>query len=162
MTFLSLRDIDGPYNGLATKIRFIKACYHKTLTDPRLRRFAEQAAGRGTRTQQAQRLFNAIREKFVYTPDPVGVEYTKSPLRHLDDILSGGNAHGDCDDQACFNYAALMSIGLPAKLRVTWYSQKMPQHIYNLVKLDGAWYPFDTTRATGFGQEKPFTKSKDF
>jgi transglutaminase-like putative cysteine protease len=160
--FLSLRSIDGPYNGLGAKVKFIKSCYAKTLTDPRLRRFAEQAAGRGTRLQQAQRLFNTMREVFVYTADPVGVEYTKSPLRHLDDIQSRGRTFGDCDDQACFGYSALMSIGIPAKLRVTWYNKPMPQHIYLIAKLGNSWYPFDTTRASGFGTEKPYTKAKDF
>lgn len=160
--FLSLRDINGPYNGLPRKIQFIKSCYHKTLTDPRLRRFAEQAAGRGTRVQQAQRLFNAIREVFVYTPDPVGVEYTKSPLRHLDDIIGKGRTYGDCDDQACFAYSALMSIGIPAKLRVTWYDKPMPQHIYLVAKLGNSWYPFDTTREKGFGTENPYSRAQDF
>jgi transglutaminase-like putative cysteine protease len=160
--FLSLRNIDGPYNGLDRKVKFIKGCYLKSLTDPRLRRYAEQAAGRGTRVQQAQRLFNAMRESFVYTADPVGVEFTKSPARHLDDILAGGKAYGDCDDQACFGYSALMSIGIPVKLRVTWYDKPMPQHIYLLAKLGDSWYPFDTTRPGGFGTERPYSKAKDF
>lgn len=160
--FLSLRDIDGPYNGLGRKVEFIKKCYTKSLADPRLRRFAEQAAGRGTRLEQAHRLFNAIREVFAYTPDPVGVEYTKSPLRHLDDILTRGRTYGDCDDQACFGYSALMSIGIPVKLRVTWYDKPMPQHIYLIAKLGNSWYPFDTTRAGGFGSEKPYSKVQDF
>ena len=160
--FLSLRDIDGPYNGLGRKIKFIQSCYKKSLSDPRLRRFAEQAAGRGTRKEQAHRLFNAMREVFVYTADHVGVEYTKSPMRHLDDILSRGKSYGDCDDQACFAYAALMSIGIPAKLRVTWYGQAMPQHIYLIAKNGNSWYPFDTTRSDGFGTERPYTKVIDF
>jgi transglutaminase-like putative cysteine protease len=160
--FLSLRDINGPYNGLDAKVKFIKSCYMKSLSDPRLRRFAEQAAGRGTRLQQAKRLFNTMREVFVYTADPVGVEYTKSPTRHLDDILSRGKSFGDCDDQACFAYAALMSIGIPTKLRVTWYGKAMPQHIYLIAKDGNSWYPFDTTRADGFGTERPYTKAKDF
>lgn len=162
MTFLRSRELSGPNNGLDEKIKFIKGCFQKSLTDTRVRRFAEQAAGRGTRLQQAQALYNEIKARMIYTPDPVGVEYTKSPSRHLDDILSRGKTYGDCDDQSCVAYTMLMSIGIPAKLRVTWYDKLQPQHIYTIANLGGQWYPFDTTRKAGFGTEHPYKKAVDF
>lgn len=159
---MKFRDLSGPYNGLEAKILFIKNCFRKSLTDTRVRRYAEETAGRGTREVQAKRLFLKIREVMVYTPDPVGVEMTKSPSRHLDEILGRGKSYGDCDDQACLAYTLLMSIGIPAKLRVVWYNKAMPQHIYVIANLNGKWQPFDTTRALGFGQEPQYTKAVDY
>lgn len=159
---LSMGRAEGKYNGLGTKIRFIKKCYTNSLLDSRVRRMAEQAAGRGTRREQARALFDFIREKLTYTRDPVGVEMTKSPSVMVEQISDRGVSYGDCDDHACLSYAMLNSIGIPAKLRVAWYQKPMPQHIYAIVQLDGVWYPFDTTRASGFESEPPYTKAMEF
>ena len=159
---IKVRELSGAYNGLAQKIKFIKSCYQSSLLDPRVRRFAEQAAGRGDRLTQVKNLYDALKARLVYTPDPVGIEYTKSPSRHLDDILSTKVSYGDCDDHACVAYSMLQMIGIPAKLRVTWYDKSMPQHIYTMAQVSGKWYPFDTTKRSGFGKEAPYSKARDF
>lgn len=159
---LAIKRIDGAYNGLASKIRFIRDCYRKSLTDPRVRSLAEQAAGRGTRPVQAKNLFLWIRKHLAYTRDPIGVEMTKSPSVLVDQISSRGQAYGDCDDHSCLGYSMLKSIGIPVKLRVAWYEKSMPQHIYLLAQLGDRWYPFDTTRAKGFGEEPKPSKVLDF
>jgi len=153
---------EGAYNGLPTKIRFIKSSYRTSLLDSRVRQMAEQAAGRGSRREQAKALFDFIREKLIYTRDPVGVEMTKTPSVMVEQINDRGVSYGDCDDHSALGYAMLNSIGIPSKLRVAWYGKTMPQHIYAIVELDGRWYPFDTTRAGGFGEEPSYTKVMDF
>ena len=160
---MHLRAISGPFNGLDKKLAFITSCYLKSLTDPRVRTFAEQAGGAGSRAQQARGLFNTVRNTVKYMRDPVGVEMTKTPSVMLDEIAARGHTMGDCDDQACFMLTLLKSIGIPAKARVTWYGkQPMPQHIYTVAFLDGKWTPLDTTRAQGFGEEVPYARKQDF
>jgi hypothetical protein len=164
---LDLRGITGPYNGLEAKIKFIKDCYRKSLTDPRVRRYAEQWAGRGDRRTQASNLYTALQHLLVYLPDPVGVEMTKSPSVMLDQMEGSYNhtIQGDCDDMSCLGYAMLMSIGMPTRLRVTWYGKSsMPQHIYLITfpTGSGAPVPFDLTRRDKFGSEIPYTRKMDF
>jgi transglutaminase-like putative cysteine protease len=160
---MTRQTLNGAYNGLATKVRFIKDCYHKSLTDQRVRSFAEVAGGAGPRASQARGVFAQVREKVKYMRDPVGMEFTKSPSVMLDEIAMRGYTVGDCDDQACFMHTLLNSIGIPTKLRVTWYGKvPMPQHIYVVSLLDGKWVPIDTTRAEGFGQEVPYARKQDF
>jgi transglutaminase-like putative cysteine protease len=161
MTF-QIKRIDGSYNGLASKIRFIKNCYRTSLEEPLVRRRAEEAAGRGERAVQAKNLFDWIRAHLAYTRDPIGVEMTKSPAVMVQQITSKGQAYGDCDDHACLGYAMLKSIGIPVKLRVAWYNKAMPQHIYLLAQFKDRWYPFDTTRKQGFGEEPKPAKVLDF
>jgi len=163
---LELRGISGPYNGLPTKIKFIKDCYRKSLMDPRVRRLAEEWAGRGTRTEQTRNLYNALQHVLVYMPDPVGVEMTKSPSVMLDQMEGSysNTIKGDCDDMSCLGYAMLMSLGIPARLRVAWYKgSSMPRHIYLIAFPQGGTpVPFDLTARGKFGVEHPYTKVMDF
>ena len=163
---LELRGISGPYNGLAAKIKFIKDCYRKSLLDPRVRRYAEEWAGRGSRLLQTSHLFAALQHALVYLPDPVGVEMTKSPSVMLDQMQGSYSqtVKGDCDDMACLGYAMLMSIGIPARLRVAWYhGSPLPRHIYLIAFPDGKRpVPFDLTRRGKFGSEHPYEKVQDF
>lgn len=163
---LELRGIEGPYNGLPAKIKFIKDCYRKSLTDPRVRRLAEEWAGRGTRLVQTRNLYNALQHILVYMPDPVGVEMTKSPSVMLDQMQGSYSStiKGDCDDMACLGYAMLSSIGIPAKMRVAWYpGSALPKHIYLVAYPSGADpVAFDLTNKRGFGNEHPYSKVMDF
>jgi len=163
---LSLRGISGPYNGLATKIQFIKDCYRKSLLDPRIRSRAEEWAGKGSRLKQTSNLYSALKHGLVYMSDPVGVEMTKSPSVMMDQMESSYShtAKGDCDDMACMAYSMLNSIGVPAKLRVAWYKGiSQPQHIYVMAYPGGQEVAFDLTSKRGFAYEhKPYDKVKDF
>lgn len=162
---LTLRGIDGPYNGLAKKVNFIKGCYMKSLRDPRVRRFAEEAAGVGAREQQIKNLFAALKKIMVYLPDPVGVEFTKSPSAMLDQWSSSSTQtiKGDCDDMSCMAYSMLKSIGIPTSLRVTWYGDsKMPKHIYVVAHPQSGDIPFDLASKHPVGYEHPYTRKLDF
>jgi transglutaminase-like putative cysteine protease len=160
---MNLRSISGPYNGLREKIDFIRRCYPRSITDPAVRRFAEVAAGRGTRMEQVKNLYESIRTKVNYLPDPVGVEMTKSPSVMLKEIAERGSTSGDCDDQAALSFTLLKAIGIPAKLRVVWFKKiPMPQHIYALAQVEGSWVAFDTTTRRGFGAQPDFSKKEDF
>lgn len=165
---LSLRGISGPYNGLGVKIKFIKDCYRKSLTDPRIRRRAEEWAGRGSRLAQTRNLFEAMKAGTVYMSDPVGVEMTKSPSVMMDQMEQNYShtVKGDCDDLSCFAYAMLNSIGIPAKLRVVWFSgNALPSHIYVVAFPPGgpaSGVPFDLASKRGFGYEHAYTRKMDF
>lgn len=161
---LKMHMLSGPYNGLEAKIRFIFRSYPKALLDPRLRKVTEGLAGKGTRYEQAGNLYDGLKESVLYMADPVGVEMTKSPSRMLDDLQRGGHLIGDCDDLASFAYTALMSIGVPAGLRVVWKGNKpMPCHIYAFAILNGVRVPFDlASKSKGFGEETDYTRREDY
>ena len=159
-----LQTLAGAFNGLEQKIRFIKHGYQKALVDPLARRFVEITAGRGTREEQARAIYNAVRSRLNYLPDPVGVELTKTPSVILAEMdTRGGSTSGDCDDHASLNYSLLQLAGIPAKLRVIWYGPgSNPKHIYAIAFLAGRWVPFDTTRKAGFATEAPYRQAMDF
>lgn len=162
---LELRGIEGPYNGLDAKIKFIRDCYRKSLLDPRIRGRAEEWAGRGTRLVQTRNLYEALKHGLVYLPDPVGVEMTKSPSVMMDQMTNSYSqtAKGDCDDMACMAFAMLKSIGIPAVLRVAWYpGSQLPRHIYVVAYPKGQEVAFDLTNKQGFGFEHPYSRKKDY
>ena len=161
MLSLKTSNLSGSYNGLGRKILFARQVKQEATFHPEVRAFAEAAAGKGDRKTQAARIFNIVRDGVNYVPDPVGIEQTKAPWVMLEEIRERGYAAGDCDDQATLSYVLLNSIGIPAKLRVTWTGRPDPQHIYVIARLDSTWAAFDTTRSF-MGQESPYTKVKDF
>lgn len=156
-----LTPLSGAFNGLAQKIRFARTKAEEALSRPAVRSFAEAAAGRGTRYEQAQRMFYTLRSVVNYVADPVGAEFIKAPWVMVEEIRERGFAAGDCDDQATLAYTLLRSIGIPSKLRVGWYGSSMPGHIYAVAQLNGQWVAFDTTNSV-FGREKPNTHAEDF
>lgn len=161
MLKLRSQSLAGPYNGLAKKIAFARRAKFAASLYPEVRQFAEGAAGKGERRLQAGRLFRVIKESVNYVGDPIGVEQTKAPWVLLAEIEARGFAAGDCDDQATLAYVLLDSIGIPARLRVAWYGNEDPQHIYAIARLNGEWTAFDTTRDF-MGYEIRYTRVKDF
>jgi hypothetical protein len=171
---LRFTPLAGPYNGLDKKIAFIKECYSKSLSDPRVRSYAEITAGKGPILAQAGALFRNLVAHFTYMSDPlgfhhkgrgVGLEYTKSPTTMMDQFSTRKTFVGDCDDAACLSYAFLQSIGIPTLIRVTWYKDnpRMPKHIYVVPVISGVEYPFDITRKVPqFGSEAPYLRKVDF
>jgi hypothetical protein len=160
---LNLRQLNGEYNGLEEKVKFIFSCYPKSLQDTRIRRVVEMLAGRGSREQQVENLYNRLKAVVGYIPDPVGVEYTKSPSIMLDEIERRGYTAGDCDDLSCLGYTALMTMGVSAGVRVIWRGGAMPAHIYTLAVLYGHPYPFDLAgKSLSFGEEGSNTGRRDF
>jgi hypothetical protein len=134
---------------------------------PEVRTFAENAAGKGSRKDQALRLFSVLKEVVHYYGDPlvagdsIGVERMKAPWLMVEEVKSRGFAAGDCDDSATLAYCLLKSIGIQSALRVAWYGRENPQHIYAMALINGAWTAFDVV-APYMGFEKPATKYEDF
>jgi len=161
---LQSRVLNGPFNGLQKKVEFIKRAYFGSLADPRIRGFVEQNTGKGNRAEQGARLFLACKRVLNYLPDPVGVEYTKTPSKMMDEIKYRGYAQGDCDDQSCFVYSCFMTAGIPCKVRVTWYDgSEMPGHIYCVGNIGGQAVPLDTAKIrAAFGIEAPYDRKEDF
>jgi transglutaminase-like putative cysteine protease len=158
-----LQNLTGRFNGLDSKIKFIKGCYTKSFFEPIVRRTAEVWAGRGSRLEQVASLYRNIKASVAYLPDPVGVEMTKSPAVILREVEARGQSAGDCDDHACLGYTMLKSIGIPASIRVAWFDTIMPQHIYIRAFVSDRWLAFDTTNKKGIGMESPdISKVEDF
>jgi transglutaminase-like putative cysteine protease len=166
------KEAPGSYNGLVQKIQTIQDYYKRTVFGfPEVREWAESQAGRGSRAQQAQAVFSAVKAKVNYVGDPqsfeqsgdtIHVELIKSPWTMIDEIDNRGFSAGDCDDQASLNYTLLKLIGVPAAVRVAWYGdEEMPKHIYALAGINGIWTPFDTC-APRLGDEKETSQHADF
>lgn len=162
------KEAPGEFGGLVEKIKTIRKYYRDTVaahTD--VRTWAEAAAGRGQRYDQAVALFHEVKSKVNYVGDPDSavrgpdidtIELIKSPWTMVDEIESRGFSAGDCDDQASLNYTLLKSIGFPAFLRVIWLGNNdMPSHIYAMAQIDGEDIAFDTC-APDIGVQRPDIK----
>lgn len=169
---VGLKALPGPYNGLATKIQYIRDCYRDALLGhPEVRAYAEAIAGAAPKLNQIKAMFEALKKAYFYAGDPegfvfnketVGVELMKAPWEMVNAIRSSGHSSGDCDDQATLNYTLLKIMGIPAVVRVVWYSGSMPGHIYLLAALnEDTWVPFDTT-SPSLGYERPYLHAEDF
>ncbi len=79
-----------------------------------------------------------------YLKDPHGTEMIHSPIVALDQIESGVQFQGDCDDLTVLTLSLLKSIGYPVALRIAAYKpDKTFQHVYGLVNIFGEWIPIE-------------------
>jgi len=164
----NLRSLNGSFGGLAEKVKFARRVYRESFAHPEVRSFAENAAGQGSRLEQARRLFSTLKNTVRYYGDPIaegsslGVEMMKAPWIMVQEIKDRGFAAGDCDDQATLSYALLKSIGIPAALRVVWFNgAQNPKHIYSMANISGQWTAFDTV-SKYMGFERAASHYEDF
>lgn len=119
---------------------------------PRLRAWATQVldkagVSRGTRRQKAKAILEAYRAKVPYIADPVMGEFIAHPDQTL--CLDEGGlciVGADCDDSAVTLAAAMMSIGIPAKIVGSSHRPPVdvPTHVYMAFEDDlGEWVRMD-------------------
>jgi transglutaminase-like putative cysteine protease len=131
---------------------------------PRLRAWATQVldkagVSRGTRRQKAKAILDAYRAKVPYIADPVMGEFIAHPDQTL--CLDEGGlciVGGDCDDAATTIAAALMSIGIPAKIVGSSHRSPadVPTHVYMAFEDDlGEWVRMDGTTRLPVGKSPP-------
>jgi transglutaminase-like putative cysteine protease len=108
-------------------------------------------------------LFDEVRKRVRYTPDPVRRDTFVAPNRTLFTHMGG-----DCDDSCAALGALLESVGFPTRIRVvqtTGYSEF--NHVYLQVQLTatGQWMTLDPSQDHPAGWEVPahaIIKKQDF
>jgi transglutaminase-like putative cysteine protease len=136
----------------------------KARMSPRLRAWAMQAlaaagVSTGGRRQKAQAILDAFRKKVPFIPDPVMGEFMATPNQTLC-LDEGGLCFmgGDCDDHAIGLAAALMSIGIPAKIVGSSHHEPydVPSHVFIAFEDDlGKWVRMDGTTQHPVGRVPP-------
>ena len=91
---------------------------------------AKELKGKNT-YETSENIFNYIIANVEYVPDPMGVQWIKTPAR----LLADGK--GDCKSMAIFTASCLRCLGIDAHFRfVSFNKNKIPTHVY-IVTLDG-------------------------
>lgn len=72
---------------------------------------AEEATEHPLLTSPAQALFDWMRRRIEFRPDPRGTEYLRHPDRIIQEIVRSGRAEADCDDQTMLSAAMLRELG---------------------------------------------------
>jgi transglutaminase-like putative cysteine protease len=87
-----------------------------------------------------------VRDRFLYTPDPLGLELLTDPTTHAQAVLRRGLTFGDCDDAAAFVAALGKAGGIPAKLVAVAYRPTAPlSHVYATLRTPRGWAIVDPT-----------------
>jgi transglutaminase-like putative cysteine protease len=136
----------------------------KARMSPRLRAWVTQELAKcgvstGGRREKAQCILNAFRKKVPYVADPVMGEFMATPDQVL--CLDEGGlcvVGGDCDEHSITLAAAMMSIGIPAKIVGSSHKEPydVPSHVFIAFEDDlGTWVRMDGTTKHPIGQAPP-------
>ncbi len=102
--------------------------------------------------QEAEAVYNFVRDNVRYTKDPLGFEYIQTPVVLLQSIGQYRNSRGerpvgDCDDMTVLSLSLLKSIGFQVAIKVVSFTpNKKYGHVYGLVKIGYDWVPVDCVR----------------
>lgn len=146
----ALADIPSGEAGTDATVQRIGELVNEALQRPDLRLLALQILDRAgvpnKNTKAAARaLFDYVRRRIRYVPDPIDVETVQAP-----EVTLNLRA-GDCDDHTALVAALAASIGIPARYRVVGNRPDRFVHIWPELNIGGAWTPADTTQARSFG-----------
>lgn len=139
----------------------------KARMSPRLRAWTTQqlhnaGVSTGGRREKAQAILDAFRKKVPYIADPVMGEFIATPDQTL--CLDEGGlcfVGGDCDDQSVGLAAAMMSIGIPARIVGSSHRDPydVPTHVYMAFEDElGNWVPMDGTTKLPVGRVPPHAR----
>ena len=106
---------------------------------------------------EVEAIYKFVKDRVRFTRDPQGLEYVQTPQHLLEKIHENGIANGDCDDKTVLGLSLLRNIGHKVGIKITSYRPDGKYtHVYGIVKVDGRWVPFDTTRPDRYlGWEAP-------
>lgn len=112
-------------------------------------------------TEQGLRaLFNLVDDRFRYEEDPAGSQWVQTPSYLWE------NGVGDCKSYTVFISSVLQNMGLSHLIRYVGYGTSQYRHVYPVALLNGKEIALDVVwkkqEGGRFGQEKPFSKKKDF
>lgn len=152
----SLRSFRVPYPGLDSTLDVIRELVLQWRGDQKLRNLALKATrsvpDKRNSRQLAQALYRWITKHVEFIKDQFGIERLQSP----DVTIQLGS--GDCDDHAILSAAMLLSVGIPARLRVVALDPMRPEvfnHIFTEYFDGQRWQSFDTTLNTFAGYRIP-------
>lgn len=91
--------------------------------------------------------------RWVFHPDPLGVELVRAPGIHLDAIERDGEARGDCDDAATLAAAATLAQNIPTRFVVVAWERGDFSHVFTEAYDTGLgrWVEIDPTRPAQLG-----------
>lgn len=128
----------------AGKVQLLAALASYDAADGRVRRIAEQVAGRGNALAQLRRLLAFVQRSVRFQWEPV--ETFQHTLRTLE------LGYGDCDDSARAVGALAASIGYRVGLGTLSDPQGYPVHVAAMVEIGGTWLWLETTMAAYLGE----------
>ncbi len=107
-----------------------------------------------------KQLFDFVHASFTYVEDPAGSQWVQTPA------YLWQSKRGDCKSYTVFISSILQNIRVPHLIRYVAYGTSQYRHVYPVALLDGKELPMDVVwrkqEGGAFGQEKPYTKKKDF
>jgi transglutaminase-like putative cysteine protease len=149
---------------LNERVAYIKGRVEKGRSDPKIYALARQIVSRrcGDRwcvpekdnVAEAKAVFDYMRSHVRYTSDTLGVDTFQNPR------LTIGLQSGDCDDYTATTCALLLTIGIPARMKVIQTKgSREPNHIYPQAGFPRAapqkWISMDSSVDVKFGWEAP-------
>ena len=109
--------------------------------------------------QNLKALWQDVRAKIPYVPDPHGTQRIKHPVRTWEDATKGKGA--DCKSMTVFIRFVLYNLGIPHKIRFTSYVESgRIQHVYPVAILGGKEVILDAVYEY-FDEEVPYTHKED-
>lgn len=106
-------------------------------------------------------LFNFVDKHFTYVEDPPANQWIQTPS-----YFFYTTREGDCKSYTVFISSVLYNMGVSHYIRYAAYGASDYRHVYPVAILDGREIPMDVVwkvqEGGRFGQEKLFTKKKDF
>lgn len=103
-------------------------------------------------------LVKFVRDRVRYVPDPHGFELVTAPDVVLAEILSKGQAYGDCDDHVLLLNTLLASVGFPTAFVAVKQDSDEFNHVLSAVSLNGKWIEVDPCDKS----QRNFTYSEKF
>jgi len=124
----------------------------KETYDPFVRSFASRLVSSCAPSDDACRaeaIFQFVKARMDYVPDPTDVEAVGLASYHLNNINADGMTAGDCDDAAVLVATLANAVGLPVRFAVASFrADRELHHVWAEVRLrDGDWTSLDTFRS---------------
>lgn len=133
----------------------MKSIIHQSSRNPYIREWAGNIISRvevNNKAQEAEAVYNFVRDNLRYTKDPLGYEYIQTPIVLLESIGQyrsgqGERPVGDCDDCTVLSLSLLKSIGFNTAIKVVSFREnKKYGHVYGMVQIGHDWVPIDCVR----------------
>lgn len=93
-----------------------------------------------------------LSRRFIFVPDPFGIELVKTPGAMLEEYESLGHMQGDCDDAAILGASIAHAAGYPVRFQLLGFEKGGPfSHVYAEARDRlGHWVDLDVTRPAQF------------
>lgn len=106
--------------------------------DPLVRKTIENIVGSVPEkdwNSEIEAITNFVKKSVRYTRDVNGIEYVKTPLRHLMELQTYGISYGDCDDMSLLLATLLESAGYKTRF-VVIRTQSNPNNSFNHIYVE--------------------------